>query len=67
MWEIPLTAIIGMMAVLIYKRMDIEANRQDERNADLKSLYRRLNELVEEFAEYKKRVDVLGLKAGFKI
>lgn len=75
--ELPLTVLIIVIGAVVNKWMDVEYNKIDSQRIEsnkLEQVYEclnisdsKINELRKELDEYKKRVDTLGLKAGFKL
>lgn len=66
MWAIPLTMLILMIGLAFLQRDYFIFRQKEKKQRNFMEVSQELELLRVEFAEYKKRVDSLTLKAGFK-
>lgn len=67
MWALPLAVFIFMMSLIYMQERYYEFKKiLSDQNEQIKTFHE-LEEFQKDFEDYKKRVDTLTLKAGFKL
>lgn len=67
MWELPLTAFIVMAGLILLKNKETKSIEARELSDQMACIDTRIDFIEKDVQDYKKRVDSLTLRAGFKL